>query len=44
MAELVTMLTAHYEVDATECAAQTLRFLEQLADEGLIQVWAGQRP
>ncbi len=38
VSEIVTSLTARYEVDAARCAAQTCAFLEQLVAAGLAQI------
>jgi len=39
--EIVDTLTARYDVDSAQCAAQTCAFLEQMAAEGLVQIVAG---
>jgi Coenzyme PQQ synthesis protein D (PqqD) len=44
VSDLVDDLTRNYEIDAQSCERQTLDFLQELLNEGLVQVKDGPTP
>jgi hypothetical protein len=44
VSDLVDDLTKNYEIDAQSCETQTLDFLQELINEGLVQVKDGPTP
>ena len=44
VSDLVDDLTRNYEIDAQSCETQTLDFLQELINEGLVQVKDGPTP